>query len=116
MSSEDVAVAFSRHRFAEAYPALHEDLRWRLVGGPVLVGRAAAIEACEGTLAGLVDTTTTFTRFRTVVGADAVVVDSEAEYASAEGSVVRVASCDLYRFTGDEVVEITSYTVELPDD
>ena len=113
-SPEAIATAFSGHRFAEAYPALHEDLRWTLVGASVLVGKAAAIEACESTLAGLAETTTRFTRFDTVVGPDAVVVDSVAEYESADGSIT-VASCDLYQFRDGQVVAIRSYTVEVPD-
>jgi ketosteroid isomerase-like protein len=111
-SPEAIATAFSGHRFAEAYPALHEDLRWTLVGSSVLVGKAAAVEACESTLAGLAETTTTFRRFDTVVGQDAVVVDSVAEYGSDEGSVT-VASCDLYQFRDGQVVAIRSYTVEV---
>jgi ketosteroid isomerase-like protein len=108
---EAVATAFSGHRFAEAYPALHEDLRWTLVGSSVIVGREAAIEACESTLAELAETTTNFVRFDTVVGIDAVVVDAVAEYESAEGNVT-VASCDLYQFQDGKVVSIRSYTVE----
>jgi ketosteroid isomerase-like protein len=114
LTPEAVANAFSGHRFAEAYPALHEDLRWTLVGSSVIVGREAAIEACEGTLAGLADTATRFLRFDTVVGEDVVVVDVEAEYESAEGSVT-VASCDLYHFRDGHVVAIRSYTVEVGD-
>ncbi len=115
LSPEAVATAFSQHRFAEAYPALHEDLQWSLVGGPVLVGKADAIEACESTLAGLAETTTRFTRFDTVVGPEAVVVDSVAAYESADGTIT-VASCDLYHFRDGQVVAIRSYTVEVPGD
>jgi ketosteroid isomerase-like protein len=111
LTPEAIATAFSGHRFAEAYPALHEDLRWTLVGSSVLVGREAAIEACEATLAELADTTTRFVRFDTIVGPDAVAVDAVAEYESDEGTVT-VASCDLYRFADGQVVAIRSYTVE----
>jgi ketosteroid isomerase-like protein len=113
LSPEAVATAFSGHRFAEAYPHLHEDLRWTLVGDTVLAGKSAAVEACESTLAGLAETTTRFTRFKTIVCADAVVVDSVAEYESADGSIT-VASCDLYDFKDGQVVAIRSYTVEVP--
>lgn len=109
-----IAEAFSRHQFAQAYPYLARDVRWVLVGGPTLVGADAAIAACEGTLAGLGETTTHFTKFKTVADETAVVVDSVAEYVDADGTVT-VASCDLYDFSGDGlVVEITSYTVEIP--
>ena len=110
---EAVATAFSGHRFAEAYPALHDDVRWSLVGGPVIDGRASVVEACESSAAELTETRTRFTRFETVVGGDAVVVDAEAEYEAADGSMTTVASCDLYRFLGEKVVAITSYNIEL---
>lgn len=111
---EAVATAFSGHRFAEAYPALHIDVRWSLVGGPVIDGRASVVEACESSSAELSETRTRFTRFETVVGVDAVVVDAEAEYEEADGSMTTVASCDLYRFAAGQVVAITSYNIELP--
>ena len=111
LTPEAVATAFSGHRFAEAYPALHADLRWTLVGSSVIVGREAAIEACESTLAGLADTSTRFTRFDTIVGADAVAVDAVVEYATGGGTVT-VASCDLYQFRDGQVVAIRSYAVE----
>ena len=111
LTPEAVATAFSGHRFAEAYPALHEDLRWTLVGSSVIVGREAAIVACESTLAELADATSRFTRFDTIVGTDAVAVDAVAEYESGDGTVT-VASCDLYQFQDGQVVAIRSYTVE----
>lgn len=115
LSPEAIATAFSGHRFAEAYPALHDDLRWTLVGDSVLAGKAAAIEACESTLAGLAETNTRFLRFDTITGADLVAVDSVAEYASADGTIT-VASCDIYQFSDGQVVAIRSYTVEVTDD
>ena len=41
LTPEAVATAFSGHRFAEAYPSLHDDVRWTLVGSSVIVGREA---------------------------------------------------------------------------
>jgi len=40
-------------------------------------------------------------------------VDSVARYVSADGSLSRVASCDIYDFVEDRVVRIRSYNVEL---
>ncbi len=111
LTPEAIATAFSGHRFAEAYPALHEDLRWTLVGSSVIVGKAAAVEACESTLSGLAETTTRFLRFDSIVGPDAVAVDSVAEYESADGTVT-VSSCDIYHFRDGQVFAIRSYTVE----
>ena len=38
MTPRQVAEAFSGHRFAEAYPALADDVRWEIVGEETLVG------------------------------------------------------------------------------
>ncbi|HEV7656453.1 MAG TPA: nuclear transport factor 2 family protein [Mycobacteriales bacterium] len=112
MEPEQIAEAFSRHRFEETYEFLAEDVRWDNLNGPQLAGRDAVIAACRHSAEYLATATTTFSRFRAVVGADTVVVDSEATYAGADGAA-RVASCDLYDFAAGRLAAITSYTVEL---
>ena len=113
---ETIARAFSGHAFPEAYPYLAEDVRWILIGGPTLVGKEAAIEACEGTLQELAHTETTFTKFRTVVGADAVVVDVVGQYSAPDQARSVVASCDIFDFSDGLIRTITSYTTELPEE
>jgi hypothetical protein len=88
-------------------------LHWNLVGAEPLGGVVAVKAACESTLAGLREITTTFRRFRTIAQGDLVVVESEAEYREAGGAVTVVASCDLYEFADGRIGAITSYTVEL---
>lgn len=112
MERTEIAEAFSRHRFAETYPHLHEDVRWDVVGDRLIVGRAAVRETCGQSAEYLSGVRTTFRRFRVVAGGDQVVVDSEAEYAG-DGEPSVVASCDLYDFTGGLLSGITSYTIEL---
>jgi len=113
---ETIARAFSGHAFHEAYPYLAEDVRWVLVGGPTLVGKQAAIEACESTRQELAGTETTFSKFRTIVGTDAVVVDVVGEYLAADQPKSVVASCDIFDFADGIIRSITSYTTELADE
>jgi ketosteroid isomerase-like protein len=108
-----VAEAFSGHRFAEAYPALADDVRWELVGEDVLVGRQAVIDTCEGTLAELGEGTTEFLRFVVVADGDRVAIDSIARYTEASGETGLVSSCDVYEFTDGRLTAIRSYGVEL---
>jgi hypothetical protein len=108
-----VAEAFSGHRFAEAYPALADDVRWELVGEDTLVGRQAVVDACEGTLAALGDGSTEFVRFVVVADGDRIAVDTVARYTDADGTTGSVSSCDLYEFSGDRLTGIRSYAVEL---
>ena len=114
-SNEVVARAFSSHDFAAAAPSLAADIEWRLIGGQILRGREAVLAAIGETEAYLAKVRTTYERFDAYVGDGFVVIDSVAAYAD-DGPVTRVASCDLYRFSGDELTGITSYTVELPVD
>ena len=110
-----IATAFSEHRFAEALPHLDPGVRWRLVGGPTLVGPDAVREACEATAAELAGATTTFSHLRVIDAGATVVVDATATYAGSDGTST-VASCDIYDVADGRVVAITSYTVELPAD
>jgi 8-oxo-dGTP pyrophosphatase MutT (NUDIX family)/ketosteroid isomerase-like protein len=108
-----VAEAFCRHRFADAYPYLADDVRWRIVGQREVVGRDEVVRSCEESAAYLATVTTTFRRFRVLGGTDCVVVDSEAEYAGQDGESFLVASCDLFDVADGRLTAITSYTVEL---
>ena len=113
---EDVARAFSGHRFEEAFAHLHDEVRWILVGQAVITGRQAVEEACRATAGHLSGVTTTVTRLVSVAGPDIAVVDVAAGYAGPHG-LTGVSSCDIYEFTGDLVTTITSYTVEVdPED
>jgi ketosteroid isomerase-like protein len=112
----DIAEAFSAHRFEEAVGHLAADARWVLVGQATLEGRDAITAACRNTAAELSGSTTTFTRFLSVTGADAVAVDAVARYVDPAGGTSVVSSCDIYEFSGDTLTTITSYAVELPDE
>ncbi len=112
-SPQQIAEAFSGHRFDEAYDHLAADVGWVLVGGATLAGRDEVVAACEQTAAALAGATTEFLRFRTVVGTDAVAVDAIARYVDGDGTASLVSSCDIYEFESDVVTTITSYTVEL---
>ncbi len=113
---EDVARAFSGHRFDEAFGHLADDVRWVLVGKAVISGRAAVVAACRDTTNQLVGVMTTFSRFVSVAADDVAVVDVVAGYDGPDG-LTGVSSCDIYEFSDDLVTTITSYTVEVdPDD
>jgi hypothetical protein len=90
---EQIAEAFSRHRFAETYPYLLDDVHWNLVGERRIVGREDVIDTCGQSAEYLAGVTSKFKKFKVVVGDDCVVVDSEVEYVDDGGSSV-VASCD----------------------
>lgn len=115
LSHAQIAEAFSRHEFARTYPYFAESIRWKVIGGEQFSGQEAVIQTCEQSAEFLAKVTTTFAKFRIVVGADCVVIDSEATYAAAGEEASKVASCDLYDFADGKLVGITSYTISLDE-
>jgi ketosteroid isomerase-like protein len=114
-SNEDVARAISGHSFQAALPSLADDIVWTLVGEEPVRGRDAVVTLLEATAAEVASTTSDFRSFRTFVSGDSVVIDSIAEYVSADGDRTVVASCDIYDFADGMLAEIRSYNIELPE-
>jgi hypothetical protein len=111
---QQIAEAFSGHRFSDAFDHLAADIQWVLIGGETIQGRDQVIQACEQTAAELTDTTTEFLRFLTIAGTGAVAVDTVARYEEADGMTSVVSSCDIYEFDkGVVAAAITSYSAEL---
>lgn len=116
LTNEQIASAISRHSFEDAIPYLSDDISWTLVGAEPLVGKQAVLAACEGTAAELSGVTTEFRRFRTIVTATSVVIDSLADYIDVDsGSRSTVGSCDIYDFEDGMMTSITSYNIEIPE-
>ena len=113
LTTDQIAAAFSSHRFSEAYPSLSTNVRWNSVGGEVLEGRDAVIAKCDDLAQYLATVVTRFSHLETTAGADHVVVESVATYTESNGEVSTVASCDIYRFAGDQIMAIASYNIEI---
>ncbi len=111
---QQIAEAFSGHRFADAVDHLAPHVLWETRGGPTVQGRDEVVVACESTTTQLQGVTTEFPRFVSVVGQDAVAVDVVARYTGPDGTFT-VSSCDVYEFEGGALARITSYVAELPD-
>jgi ketosteroid isomerase-like protein len=116
MTNQEVAEAFSSHRFSEVFAQMAEDVEWVSVGGSVVKGRDAVMRACENSAAEVGQLTTEFTRFISVAGSDAAAVDAIGRYVEESGETSVVSSCDIYEFVNDELSRITSYAVELPSE
>jgi ketosteroid isomerase-like protein len=112
-ANEDIALAFSRHRFDHVILHFADDIRWDRVGGDLITGKDAVARICSDTANDLARTTVTYIRNEVVMGEHAVVVDTLAEYQDHDGGVSVVASCDLLRFTDGKVSAIRSYTIEV---
>jgi ketosteroid isomerase-like protein len=116
VTNEQIARAFSGHRFEETYHRLTPDTTWILVGEARIEGREAIMDACRATAAENAHVETTWLRFVTAGTGDVVAVDAIGRYAGPDG-VSMVSSCDIFEFDdGGMITTITSYAVELADD
>ena len=115
MDTQQIAEAFSGHRFPETYENLADDVRWVLPGHAAIEGKQAVVAACESAAAEMAGLESTeYTRFVSVAGERAAAVDAIGRYVSPDGSVSVVSSADVYEFDDDGLVStITSYAVEL---
>jgi hypothetical protein len=115
MNTQQIAEAFSGHRFAETYDHLAVNGRWVLPGQALIEGRSAVVEACNSSAAEMAQLASAeFGRFVSVAGDRVAAVDAVGRYVSQDGSVSVVSSADIYEFDGDGLATtITSYAVEL---
>ena len=114
MTNDDIARAFSRHRFEETYDHLADDVVWDLVGEARLEGRDAVVAACAASAAENAEVEVTWLRFVATGDGPVVAVDAIGRYAGADSLSV-VSSCDIYEFRGGSVQTITSYAVEIDE-
>lgn len=112
MSNEDVARAFSGHRFTETFAQLAPDVQWILVGAGRIEGAEAVMQACRDSAAEATGVSTTWLRFISTGIGDVVAVDAIGRYEGGDDLSV-VSSCDIYEFTGGKITTITSYAVDV---
>lgn len=113
LNMDQIAEAFCSHRFVETYPYMAEEIKWNIVGGEELVGRDAVIDQCDQSAKFLETVSTTFTKLKIYRAETCVVVEGAAQYQDQEDQISSVASCDVFQFSNGQIVEITSYNIEL---
>lgn len=115
MNPQQIAEAFSGHRFSETYDKLAADVRWVVPGQASIEGREAVVAACNSAATEMAQLTSAeFRRFVSLAGDQIAAVDAIGRYVSSDGNVSVVSSADFYEFGDDGLVTtITSYAVEL---
>ena len=108
-----IAEAFSSHRFAVTYPYMADEIKWNIVGREELMGREAVIDKCAEAAKFLETVSTTFTKLKINRAETCVIVEGAAQFQDQENQTSSVASCDVYQFSDERLVEITSYVIEL---
>jgi hypothetical protein len=115
MSSDihQIAEACCSHRFVVTYPYMADEIKWNLVAREELMGREAVIDRCDKSAKFLETVSTTITKLKINRAETFVVVEGAAQFQDQENPTSSVASCDVFQFSVERLVEITSYVIEL---
>lgn len=115
MNAQEIAEAFSSHRFEDAIPHLAPTVRWVLPGQGSINGRDAVVEACRASAAQMAALAAHgLVRLVSVASGSVAAVDAVGRYVDQDGGESFVSSADIYEFDSqDRVAVITSYAVEV---
>ena len=110
---DQIAEAFCSHKFVVTYPYMADDIKWNIVGREELIGREAVIDRCDKSAKFLETVSPTITKLKINRAETFVVVEGAAQFPDQENQTSSVASCDVFQFSGERLVEITSHVIQL---
>ena len=110
---DQIAEAFCSYRFVATYPYMADEIKWNIVGREELMGREAVIDRCDKSAKFLETVSTTITKLKINRAESCVMVEGAAQFQAQEKQSSSVASCDVYQFSEERLVEIRSYVIEL---
>ena len=113
LNIDQIAEAFCSYRFVVTYPYLADEIKRNIVGREELMGREAVIDRCDQSAKFLETVSPTITKLKINRAETFVVVEGAAQFQDQENQTSSVASCDVFQFSDGQLVEITSYVVEL---
>ncbi len=113
MEKREIAEAFSKHDFESTFPFLADRIHWDIVGAQIYYGKESVVETCRHSLAYIKTVKCSFLKFQVLEGQDHVTVESISEFEDTERKISKVASCDIFLFEENKVIEIISYNLEL---
>ena len=113
LNIDQIAEAFDSWNFVVTYLYMAKDIKWNIVGGEELVGRQAVIDICDKSARFLETVSGTLTKLKIHRAQAFVIVEGAARFLDRENQTSCVASCDVFQFSDGQLVEITSYVIEL---
>ena len=113
LTIKKIADEFSNHNFEITYPFVSDNVQWNMVGGELIIGKENVIKTCEQSSNYLKTVETTFSKFLVLEADNYITVDSISEYIDQDKKLSKIASCDIYKFDSGQLIEITSYCIEL---
>lgn len=113
LNIDQIAEAFCSHRFAETFPYMAHEIKWNMIGREEPIGREAVIDRCDKSAKFLETVAATITKLKIYRAEPCVIVEGAAQFQYKDNQTSSVASCDVFRFSDERLVEITSYVIEL---
>jgi ketosteroid isomerase-like protein len=108
--NQKLSEEFSKGNFEFAFHHFAEDIEWNVVGASVIKGKEAVIAHCKKMLEEMAGSVLINTKH--TVGEDSIATEGYCDYSN-DGKPGRVEYCDVYKFDGEKLQEITSYYIEI---
>ena len=89
------------------------EIKWNMISREELIGRAPVIDQCNQSANFLETDSSTITKLKTYRVETCVIVEGAAQFQDQENQTSGVASCNVFQFSDERLVEITSYVIEL---
>jgi ketosteroid isomerase-like protein len=109
---QQLSKEFSKGNFPFAFPHFADDIQWNVVGASTIKGKEAVTAHCNKMLEEMTGSVLTNTNH--IIGEDAIATEGYCTYSN-DGKPGRVQYCDVYKFDGEKVKEITSYCIEIKE-
>ena len=109
--NKEVSEEFSKGNFEFAFNYFADDIEWNIVGAPVIKSKKDVIDYCNKMHAEMSDTRLNNTNH--IGDDDCIAVQGYCDYVKENNEPGRVEYCDVYKFNGEKLQEITSYCIEI---
>ncbi|MEJ7681863.1 MAG: nuclear transport factor 2 family protein [Segetibacter sp.] len=102
---------FSKGNFEFCYNHFTDDIQWNIVGADIIKGKDAVIAYCDKMLTEMDGSKLNNTNY---IGDNGfIAVQGYCNYIKENSEPGKLEYCDVYRFDGEKLQEITSYCIEL---
>jgi ketosteroid isomerase-like protein len=111
-TTKKLSEEFSKGNFEFCYNYFTDDIQWNIVGGSIIKSKDAVIAYCNKMIVEMAGSKLNNTNY--IGGDDSLIaVQGYCDYVKENNGPGRVEYCDVYRFNGEKLQEITSYCIEI---
>lgn len=110
-TTKKLSEEFSEGNFEFCYKYFTDNVQWNIVGAAVIKGKDAVIAHCNKMMAEMDGSKLNNTNY--IVDDGLIAVQGYCDYEKENNEPGRVEYCDVYKFKGEKLQEITSYCIEI---